>query len=82
MILWSIANETPNNGARRQFLKTLAENVRELDQTRLVTAALLVRSEGKAKIIDDPLGQYLDVLGANEYIGWYEKAPESADETT
>lgn len=82
VILWSIANETPNNVSRTQFLKTLAENVRELDGTRLVTAALLVRSEGMTKIIDDPLGQYLDVLGANEYIGWYERTPESADTTT
>ena len=82
VILWSIANETPNNPARTQFLKTLVENVRELDGTRLVTAALLVRTEGMTKIIDDPLGQYLDVLGANEYIGWYEKTPETADETT
>jgi len=82
VILWSIANETPNNPARTQFLKTLVENAQELDGTRLVTAALLVRSEGKSKIIDDPLGRYLDVLGANEYIGWYEQTPESADDTT
>ncbi len=27
--------------------------------------------DGKTGILDDPLGQYLDVLGSNEYIGWY-----------
>jgi hypothetical protein len=25
--------------------------------------------------------QYLDVLGTNEYIGWYEQHPETADVT-
>ena len=82
VILWSVANETPNIPARTQFLKTLAENAHQLDPTRLVTAALLVRNQGTTKIVDDPLGQYLDVLGANEYIGWYEGTPESADQTT
>ena len=43
VILWSVANETPNTPARTQFLKTLAANARELDPSRLITAALLVR---------------------------------------
>lgn len=81
VILWSVANETPNTPARTQFLKTLAANAHEMDPSRLVTAALLVRSEGTTKIVDDPLADSLDVIGANEYIGWYEKKPESADET-
>jgi len=55
IILWSIANETPATAARTQFLETLAGNVRALDSTRLVTAALLVRTEGKDKFIEDPL---------------------------
>ena len=80
VILWSVANETPNTQARTLFLKTLVEKAHELDASRLVTAALLVRGEGMTKIVDDPLGQYLDVLGTNEYIGWYEKTPESADQ--
>ena len=44
-------------------------------------AALLVRAEGQTKIIDDPLGKSLDVIGFNEYIGWYEGHAESADTT-
>jgi beta-glucuronidase len=79
VILWSVANETPNNPVRTQFLRTLVENARELDGSRLISAALLVRTEGSSKVVDDPLGQYLDVLGTNEYIGWYENTPESAD---
>ena len=30
-------------------------------------------------MIDDPLGEYLDVLGCNEYVGWYDGLPEKAD---
>ncbi|HKV24318.1 MAG TPA: glycoside hydrolase family 2 TIM barrel-domain containing protein [Candidatus Acidoferrum sp.] len=82
VILWSVANETPNTAARTQFLKTLVENAHEIDPTRLVTAALLVRTEGTTKVVDDPLGQYLDVLGANEYLGWYEGPPDAIEQHT
>jgi len=81
IILWSMANETPNTEARTQFITTLAAHARELDSTRLITAALLVRAEGHTKIVDDPLGKALDVIGTNEYIGWYEQRPETADVT-
>lgn len=79
--LWSMANETPNTELRTKFIETLAARARELDSTRLITAALLVRAEGDTKIVDDPLGKALDVIGVNEYIGWYEGHPESADRT-
>jgi beta-glucuronidase len=81
IILWSMANETPNNEARTQFIRTLAQRARALDPSRLITAALLVRADGHTKIVDDPLGQALDVIGVNEYIGWYEGHPETADIT-
>jgi len=81
IVLWSMANETPATEARTQFIETLAERARALDGTRLITAALLVRANGNTKILDDPLGQALDVIGVNEYIGWYEGHPESADVT-
>lgn len=81
IILWSMANETPNTPARTQFIATLAARARQLDPTRLITAALLVRGQGNTKIVDDPLGKELDVIGTNEYIGWYEGHPEKADTT-
>ena len=81
IILWSMANETPNTPARTRFLQTLAASAREEDPTRLITAALLVRTESMKKIVDDPLGTALDVIGVNEYIGWYEHKPEDADRT-
>ena len=74
IILWSMANETPNTPARTQFIETLASRARALDATRLITAALLVRARDNTKIVDDPLGKALDVIGVNEYIGWYEAA--------
>ncbi|MDE3104017.1 MAG: beta-glucuronidase [Acidobacteriota bacterium] len=85
IILWSVANETPNTEPRTRYLTTMANLARELDPTRLVTAALLVRTEktatGSNKIVDDPLGAALDVIGTNEYIGWYEQKPAGADTT-
>ena len=39
-----------------------------------MTAALLVRFRKRHdKYVDDPLGEALDVIGMNEYIGWYEQ---------
>jgi beta-glucuronidase len=81
IILWSMANETPATEARTRFIETLAARARSLDSSRLITAALLVRAEGHTKIVDDPLGKTLDVIGINEYIGWYEGSPETADVT-
>ena len=81
IILWSMANETPSTEARTRFIETLASRTRALDPTRLITAALLVRAEGETKIVDDALGSALDVIGVNEYIGWYEQHPETADVT-
>lgn len=79
--LWSMANETPATESRTKFIESLAARARELDGTRLITAALLVRTQGNTKIIDDRLGEALDVIGFNEYIGWYAGHPESADVT-
>jgi len=80
-----MANETPINDARNKFISSLAAKARELDPTRLITAALLVHTEANGdrstKVVDDPLGASLDVLGTNEYIGWYEQHPETADKT-
>jgi beta-glucuronidase len=86
IVLWSVANETPNTEARTKYLSAMVDLTHQLDPTRLVTAALLVRTEktatGSNKIVDDPLGKALDVIGTNEYIGWYEQHAEGADTTT
>jgi beta-glucuronidase len=80
VILWSVANETPDNPTRTEYLKNLVAETHKLDDTRLVTAALLQpRNPGDTKIMTDPLAQSLDVVGLNEYIGWYTYMPEQAD---
>ncbi|MBL8536077.1 MAG: hypothetical protein JNM59_01595 [Hyphomonadaceae bacterium] len=75
IILWSVGNETPLSEARNSFMQTLVADARRLDDSRLITAALLTnRTEehGRPLItIDDPLAQSLDVLGVNTYNGWY-----------
>ena len=80
VILWSVANETPISEPRLLFLSRLVERARREDPTRLVTAALQVRdAHADTYMLDDPLGQVLDVLGCNEYVGWYFGLPERAD---
>jgi beta-glucuronidase len=78
VILWSVANETPRSDARLEFLGALVQFARELDPTRLVTAALELRLlEDRTISLDDPLGEKLDVVGCNEYLGWYYLAPDA-----
>ena len=80
IILWSVANETPLGEARLKFLKGLIDQARIMDPTRLLTAANERRyADANTQIVDDPLGAYLDVLGCNEYVGWYDGPPEKAD---
>jgi beta-glucuronidase len=83
VILWSVSNETGNQPARTEFLTKLAREARELDSTRLITSALnSAYAKDGAMVLDDPLASVLDVVGVNEYIGWYAKRPEDADATT
>ncbi|WP_245968688.1 glycoside hydrolase family 2 protein [Hephaestia caeni] len=73
--IWSVGNETPVSAARNAFLSTLAKDAHALDDTRLVSAALLVgrKQEGGASVftVDDPLIPALDVMAVNAYNGWY-----------
>jgi beta-glucuronidase len=83
VIFWSVANETPRGDARLTFLKGLIDYARSLDPTRLLTAANERRSaDANTQVVDDPLGEYLDVLGCNEYVGWYDGLPDKADRLT
>jgi len=81
--LWSLSNETPISPSRTEFLKTMAAYARTLDDTRLITSAMNhpEKTGPDIRSLNDPLGQYLDVLGLNEYLGWYEGRPEDADHT-
>ena len=80
VILWSLANETPVSEPRNTFLAELARTARDLDPTRLLTAALEHHYvDDDTVVIDDPLGRHLDVIGCNEYVGWYDGLPAKAD---
>ncbi|HET6862050.1 MAG TPA: glycoside hydrolase family 2 TIM barrel-domain containing protein, partial [Pyrinomonadaceae bacterium] len=80
VIIWSMANETPLSDARLSFLKNLVEHARSLDSGRLISAAMERHyTDEHTQMIDDPLGEYLDVLGCNEYVGWYDGLPDKAD---
>ncbi len=83
VILWSMANETPVGKARSEFLRTLVKRAKSLDPTRLITAAMEKSYKGANKpVINDPFGRHVDVLGCNEYIGWYEGLPDRCDSYT
>jgi len=71
VIVWSIGNETPLSEPRHQFMGNLATVARGLDDTRLVAAALEVHREGNTIILNDPLGEKIDLVSFNEYAGWY-----------
>jgi len=83
VILWSVSNETPNNATRTEFLTNLANEARRADATRPITSAFLQPPvvENVVKFTD-PLAAALDVIGVNEYIGWYNKKAEDADNIT
>ena len=71
VIIWSIGNETPNIPEREKFMEAMADTAHTLDNSRLISAALLTRTNGNMVNVDDPLGSKLDVVSFNEYYGWY-----------
>jgi beta-glucuronidase len=82
VVIWSVANETPVGEARTKFLKSLVDEARALDGTRLVSAAMEVRTDPdnpNHKIVDDPFGEFTDLCSFNEYTGWYDGLPEKID---
>jgi len=83
LIIYSVGNETPISDARNHFLRQLIQHAHSADPTRLVSAALQSTevAEGNRTTvrINDPIASDLDVLGNNEYIGWYTGRPEDAD---
>jgi beta-glucuronidase len=81
VILWSMSNETPVKPERLTFIRQLAQDARALDDTRLITSALnhVDETGPDVRTLADPLADVLDVIGLNEYVGWYWRRPEDAD---
>ena len=81
IIIWSLANETPRDEDRLKFISKLAGRARELDDTRLLSAALNGTSEIRPGIwsIEDKLIDALDVVSINQYYGWFSGTPDALD---
>ncbi len=86
-IIWSIANETAPSNPRNNFLISIAQHIRSIDSTRLLSAACK-----KDQAVDghpdndytlgDPIMKYLDVISFNEYLGWYGGLPDESRKKT
>ncbi|WEA00893.1 glycoside hydrolase family 2 protein [Mucilaginibacter sp. SJ] len=83
IIIWSVGNETPISATRTNFMHNLIIKAKQLDNTRLVSAALEVNySSGKdLNVVDDPLGEFVDLVAFNEYLGWYGGLPDKCRTT-
>jgi beta-glucuronidase len=74
VIIWGVGNENADTDARYTFMKNLAQYAKLFDPTRLVGAACLINRE--QFLIEDRLADHLDIIGLNEYFGWYEEGFE------
>ncbi len=92
IMTWSLANEPAGNRSElgivgpglARFIKDAAAEVRSLDDTRFVSI------DRQARAGEPPTSsvyRYLDVLGVNEYFGWYDsyradlvRPPTTSDE--
>lgn len=77
VVLWGVGNENADTDARYAFMSRLAEAARAADPTRLVAAACLINRD--LFRVEDRLAAHLDVVGVNEYFGWYEPGFEGLD---
>jgi beta-glucuronidase len=69
VLAWSIANELPPTAGlqERTYIQQAATLVRRLDPTRPVAMAFQVRPSSHCQAAYKPL----DMLGINDYFGWY-----------
>ncbi len=80
VIIWSVANETPRVPLRLEFLRKLIAKARELDGTRLVSAAMEKTNIDEATLtVDDELLEYADIISFNQYVGWYDGDSDKCD---
>ncbi len=80
VVIWSVANETPRGEARLEFLRKLISRAREMDGTRLVSAAMEKENIDEATLtVNDELLQYTDIISFNQYVGWYDGDSDKCD---
>ncbi|MFC3559270.1 glycoside hydrolase family 2 protein [Pedobacter jamesrossensis] len=78
IIIWSVGNETPVTEARTLFMSKLVAKTKELDQSRIVAAALESFGIQGVQTVEDPLGAFTDIVAVNQYIGWYGGLPDNS----
>ena len=80
VIIWSVANETPRVSNRLEFLSKLIAKARELDGTRLVSAAMEKENiDATTLTVNDELLEYTDIISFNQYVGWYDGDSDKCD---
>jgi len=82
IIIWSVGNETPVHEKRTLFMSSLIKYSKSLDSSRLIAAALENHGLNGVQIVDDPLGEFTDIIAVNQYIGWYGGLPDNCQKVT
>jgi beta-glucuronidase len=81
IMTWALVNEPAENGGdlgllgpgALRFIADASAAARELDDTRLIA---IDRHSRIGEPVTSPAYRYLDVLGVNEYFGWYRSVRE------
>jgi beta-glucuronidase len=81
VMTWALVNEPAENGNEfgtfgsglTSFIRDASAAARELDDTRLIG---IDRHSRLGEPVTNPAYRYLDVLGVNEYFGWYRSVRE------
>ncbi|MGI4749263.1 MAG: glycoside hydrolase family 2 protein [Janthinobacterium lividum] len=83
VIIWSVGNETPVSATRTNFMHNLIIEAKKLDQSRMISAALEVNYSALKNLneVNDPLGEFVDLVAFNEYLGWYGGLPNKCRTT-
>ncbi len=72
VIIWSVSNETYSSPARDSMNILMAKRCRQLDPTRLVTAAINDQGYNNNTFnVWDTVYKHFDIISVNEYLGWY-----------
>ena len=81
---WGVGNETYPGVERDAAQAALVRRARELDPTRPVAAAFFAPSiDAQHRVtVRDPLAALVDVVGINEYFGWYVPWPVEPERVT
>ncbi|GHU93466.1 beta-glucuronidase [Bacteroidia bacterium] len=83
IIIWSIANETPQSAPRDKFLSSLATAARAKDDSRLISMAMERHDKSKTVLsVQDGMSQYVDIISFNQYMGWYAGTNKRIDEVS